>query len=146
MSVQPVHTFDVAYQWDYQAGAGLARAGNREPITLSPPPEFGGKDSNWSPEHLLAASLASCYTNTFMHFAKLLGVHIAGFSIDARAEFEKGKTGFEATRYVLEPVVKFVDIPDESVIIDLFSKAKKYCFISNSVKGDIVVESHVLAR
>ena len=139
-----VHTFNVNMKWDPETGTGMGRSGNRMPLVFGPPPEFGGTEFTWSPEHLLAAAVSSCYTNTFLHFARLLKLSVTVFRIAAHVDFEKGKAGFEATRFVLRPVIAFHHIPSQTVLDDLFAKAKKYCFVSNSVKGSITVEPHVL--
>jgi len=141
-----VHSFDVSLKWDDETNIGIAHAGNRMPLAYGPPPEFGGTDTAWSPEHLLAASIASCYATTFSHFAKLLNVTYTDFRVTCKAEFEKGKTGFEATRYIVSPAVEVALNTSQELIDDLFTKAKKYCFIGNSVKGEIIVEPSISLR
>jgi organic hydroperoxide reductase OsmC/OhrA len=142
-SIAVAHSFDVALKWDDETHSGSAYAGSRMPVFFGAPPEFGGTDAVWSPEHLLAASLASCYATTFSHFAKLLKVSISDFHISCKAEFEKGKTGFAATRFVISPSVKIANPVTPEILDNLFEKAKKYCLISNSVKGEILVEPSV---
>src|SRR5688572_5492754 len=71
-TVTSVHIYNVNMKWDPETGTGLGRSGNRMPLVFGPPPEFGGTEATWSPEHLLAAAVSSCYTNTFLHFARLL--------------------------------------------------------------------------
>jgi len=139
-----VHKFDVSLKWDYETDSGIARAGNRMPLLFGPPPEFGGTELTWSPEHLLAASVASCYVTTFMSLAKRMKVTVTDFRISCKVEFEKKGNGFEATRYILRPLVEFQGNPGAEVLSNLLEKAKKYCFISNSVKGEIVIEPNIL--
>lgn len=134
-----VHKFDVSLNWEFASGQGKVESGIRIPLDFGPPPEFGGKENTWSAEHLLAASIATCYTTTFMHFARLLKISVKKFDISCQAEFTKKESGFEATRYNLTPVIDFVNIPEQIQIDSLLAKAKKYCFISNSVKGEVVV-------
>ncbi len=139
-----VHKFDVSLKWDYESDSGIARAGNRMPLLFGSPPEFGGTDSTWSPEHLLAAAVASCYITTFMSLAKKMKVTVTDFRISCKVEFEKKEIGFEATRFILRPLVVLHHNPGQHILENLFEKAKKYCFISNSVKGEIIVEPNVL--
>lgn len=136
-----MHTFDVKLSWDDIVKNGLISSGNRSPLVFGPPPEFKGKDSQWSPEHLLVAALAGCYTTTFFYFTNLLKVPVRHFSLAASVDFEKGESGIlEAQRFHLFPVVEFEKFPGQSVTDNLFEKAKKYCFISRSVKGEVVVK------
>ena len=97
-AITQVHKFDVSLNWEIEAGKGNAKSGSRPTFEYGPPPEFGGKENTWSPEHLLAASVATCYTTTFMHFAKLLKISVRKFDISCQAEFTKKESGFEATR------------------------------------------------
>jgi len=51
--------------------------------------------------------------------------------------------GFVAKRFLLSPVIYFIGNPGEELIENLLGKAKKYCIISNSVKGEVLVEPTV---
>jgi organic hydroperoxide reductase OsmC/OhrA len=134
------HTFSVALEWDNDSHAGIVHSGKRNPIVVASPPEFGGTDKLWSPEHLMAAALVSCYTTTFFYFAKLLKVNVESFSVNVEMEIEKEDKGpFTATRFIVQPRIKFEEKPEQSVIDNLLEKTKKYCIITNSVKGAEVV-------
>ena len=138
------HEFAVSLKWDEEAHNGIARSGNKMPVLFSAPIEFGGTDVVWSPEHLLAASLSSCYTTTFFYFARLLKVDVKSFNLDVKMDIEKEGSGpFSATKFTLRPHIVFNTLPVQAVIDNLLSKAKRYCIISNSVKGEIVVEPEV---
>ncbi len=135
------HEFAVSLKWEEESHNGIVRTGNCMPVLFSAPIEFGGTDVAWSPEHLLAASLSSCYTTTFFYFAKLLKVDIRSFHLNVNMEIEKEGAGpFAATKFILYPHIVFGALPLQAIIDNLLSKAKRYCIISNSVKGVIVVE------
>lgn len=136
----PTHTYSTLLKWDSELNTGIVLSAQKPPLLFSPPVEFGGSDATWSPEHLLISSLASCYMTTFLHFAKLLKVTIISFHISAKTIFEKRENGYEATRFILCPKVDIQNHPGQHVLDNLFEKAKKYCFISNSVKGEVLVE------
>jgi organic hydroperoxide reductase OsmC/OhrA len=140
-----LHKFDVSLKWDYETDNGLVRAGNRMPVLVGSPPEFGGTDMVWSPEHLLATAVASCYVTTFLSFAKRMRVTVTGFRISCKVEFEKREVGFEAARYYLRPVIELHHNPGQHILDNLLEKAKKYCFISNSVKGEVIVDPSILS-
>jgi organic hydroperoxide reductase OsmC/OhrA len=136
-----VHSFNVAMKWNMKAEYGTMTSGKRMPVLFAPPVEFGGTDSVWSPEQLLASAVASCYMTTFLHFAKLMKIKISDFHIDVKMEIEKkDKLGFKATKYLVHPEISFETHQELQTISDLLSKAKRYCIISNSVNGDISVE------
>src|SRR5438128_9174233 len=107
------HVYDVSLNWNANAYDGTVQSGSRFPLHFGPPPEFGGPENLWSPEHLLAASVATCYTTTFMHFAKLLNVKVSRFTITCVTEFKKQTIGFEATHYLLRPVAELKNDPGQ---------------------------------
>ncbi len=138
------HTFDVNLVWDIDQDQALLRAGNRMPILVAAPAEFNGNDSVWSPEHLILASISSCYVTTFMYFAKLLKVKVRNLKVSGKVEVEKeGKGMFEAKTFILNPVIDFHNDPGTHIIENLLDKAKRYCIISNSVKGEVIVEPSI---
>jgi organic hydroperoxide reductase OsmC/OhrA len=138
------HTFSVSLEWDIDARRGIVHSGKRKPIVIASPPEFGGTDEVWSPEHLLAASLVSCYTTTFFYFAKLMKVKVETFSVNVEMEIEKEDRGpFTATRFIVHPHIKFAERIEQCVIDNLLEKTKRYCIITNSVKGHEIVEPSI---
>jgi organic hydroperoxide reductase OsmC/OhrA len=138
------HTFDVSLEWNTDTNNGIINSGKRHPLQFGSPPEFHGNDIDWSPEHMLLASLSGCYLTTLFSFAKLMRVNIVSCKMEAKVEFEKKPVGFEATKYFLSPTIKFENAPDKNVQDNLLGKAKKYCFVSNSVKGEVIVNPVVL--
>ncbi|HQW00387.1 MAG TPA: OsmC family protein [Bacteroidia bacterium] len=136
--------YKVSLDWDDNFDSVTVHAGVRSPLMIGPPPEFNGKESIWSPEHLLISSLSSCYTTTFMHFAKLLKAPIRKFHVEASVEFEREGSGpYEAKRFIVHPFIEFMNNPGENVIESLLAKAEKYCIISKSVKGEVIIEASV---
>ena len=139
-----IHPFNASLKWNEEAHIGIINSGRRAQIVFTTPPEFGGSQTEWSPEHLLAASISSCYTTTFCHFIKLMKVKVNSFQLDITMDVEKdGAEPFTVTRYVLHPRIEFAGNPGQNVIDNLLSRAKRYCIISNSVKGEVIVEPEI---
>jgi len=142
-----VHSFNAALKWNMETGNGTMTSGTRMPVFFAPPVEFGGTDKVWSPEQLLASAVATCYMTTFLHFAELLKVKISAFDVDVKMEIEKlDKSGFKVTKYLVRPKISFDMHQSTETIENLLSKAKRYCIVSNSVKGDISVEPVIINK
>jgi organic hydroperoxide reductase OsmC/OhrA len=138
------HTFSVSIRHEETLSENIMSSGKRIPIKVTPPPEFGGSDMDWSPEHLLAASLASCYSNTFFHFTRLLKIKVENFSVKIEMEVEKEEKGpFTTGRFILYPKITFTAPVSQSAIDNLLEKTKKYCIISNSVKGEVIIQPQI---
>jgi len=65
----PVFTFEGTATWKSGTECDLSIKG-KHIITVSPPPEFGGKQGYCVPEEIFAASLASCMNTIFLLIAK----------------------------------------------------------------------------
>lgn len=139
-----MHIYEVALQWDSISQCGIIRSGNRMPVLFAAPIEFNGTDTVWSPEHLLVASISSCYLTTFNYFANLLKVELADVRVRGAVEIEKiSGGGFWAKRFRIFPEIRFSNAQDPHVVDNLLSKAKRYCIVSNSVKGEVIVEPQI---
>jgi organic hydroperoxide reductase OsmC/OhrA len=138
------HSFNASLNWSEESYKGIIHSGERKQIVFSSPPEFGGTETEWSPEHLLAASISSCYATTFHHFAKLMKIKVSRFEINIIIDFEKeGIAPFSVTRYMIHPNIGFAGNPGQDVIDILLSKAKRYCIISNSIKAEGLVQPKI---
>jgi len=119
-------------------GSGLA------PITTGAPPEFKGRAGDWSPEHLLVASLNSCYMLTFVAIAEFSKIAIVSFSASAKGKLEKVEGGtYQITEIVVKPCVVIASANDLPRMPRILEKAKENCFISNSIKSKIRIEPEV---
>jgi organic hydroperoxide reductase OsmC/OhrA len=138
------HTFSVSLNWDIVENKAIVNSGKRIPLVVTPPPEFGGADSEWSPEHLLAASLTSCYATTFFYFARLFKIKVKNFSLEAEMEVEKDDQGpFSTTRFILHPQIEFGGNVSNELVTKILEKTKKYCIITNSVKAQEVIDAKI---
>ena len=112
MSDGKTYLYETEVEWT--GAKDLKLSGAKQPaIAAGAPPEFQGREENWSPEHLFVASLNSCYVLTLI----------------AIAEFSK--------------VALVASAGDLSCMPRILAKAKDNCFISNSIKATIRVEPEV---
>ena len=123
---------------------GQMRSAGLAPITTGAPPEFNGRAGDWSPEHLLVASLNSCYMLTFLAISEFSKIAIVSFSASAKGKLEKVEGGsYQITEIVVKPHVVIASANDLARIPRILEKAKENCFISNSIKSKIKIEPQV---
>ena len=67
-------------------------------INFSSPPEFQGEPGLWTPEHLLMASLATCFLATFRAIAENSRLQVLRLEVEAEGLLEKQEGGFRFTR------------------------------------------------
>jgi peroxiredoxin-like protein len=106
-------------------------------LEVAPPPEFQGQGHIWTPEHLLVASVNSCYMATFVAMAEYSSLELVSFSSSAVGKLEKAERGYVMTEITLRPKLVIKHEYDTERAQRLLEKAEKNCFVSNSIKGSV---------
>jgi len=126
------------HEWHFDGGALVVASASPDvvPVPMSDP---AGVD----PEEALVASAASCHMLWFLSLA-----HDAGFDVESYADSAEGVMGRIApgrialTRIALRPRIIFAGRqPSAEALARLHHEAHERCFIANSLKTEIVVES-----
>ena len=94
------------------------------------------------PEEMFVASISACHMLWFVGLASARKITVNRYRDDAEGVLEKDAEGRMAvTRVTLRPAVEFDAPPPPEVLAELHHKAHEKCFIANSVKTEIVIES-----
>lgn len=116
--------------------AALLRAGRRPTLVGGAPPEFGGSEAWWSPEHLLLSSLALCLLTTFRALAARRGLEVEGYASRATATLDRTEGGLAFTRVGLA-VTLDVAAEDAQRAEELLRKAKAGCLVGNALRPEV---------
>ena len=137
------HTYRTTLEWT-EKRHGIAHAGERPAISVGAPPEFGGDEFAWSPEHLCVASLNTCLMLTFVAVAQNSKVPFVSYAASAEGILEKVEgRGMVITRIVVRPQIVVPADVDAARVEQLVRMAKRNCFISNSLTAEVVVEPEI---
>ena len=131
-------TYSRAHKLSFDGGAVVP--GSASPQVVAPPySDPAGVD----PEEALIASASACHMLWFLHLARDLGLDVAAYRDEARGTMGKDERGKMAmTRIVLRPEIEFAgEAPDSEALARLHHEAHERCFIANSLRTEIVVES-----
>lgn len=112
-------------------------------IRASSAPDFLGDADRVDPEEAFVASIASCHMLTFLAVAARRRRVVDRYEDTAVGFLEKNAEGrLAVTRVVLRPIVTFAepDVPAQE-LARLHQLAHEHCFIANSVRTEIAVES-----
>lgn len=113
-------------------------------IAFSAPPEFYGQAGQWTPEHLLMASVAGCFISTFSGIAEFSKFEFLSLNIEIEGILEKDETGWRFTRILLHPRLKIAqNDSDRERANRLLQKAEKSCLITRSLGCPTVLEPEV---
>ena len=136
--------FPVSVTW---LDGRLVRAGipGKPLLEVATPPEFKGTNPDvWSPEDLLVAAAASCYTVTFLAVAERRGIPVHDVGVDAVGRMglgEDGRLGFLGVDLTAHVVT---DAGREQAAIEAARHAEQGCFVSQALSIEVRLET--LAR
>ena len=126
------------HEWAFDGGA-VVPASPSPHVVPAPWSDEAGVD----PEEAFVAALSSCHMLFFLDFARRDGWTIDRYVDEAEGVMEKGADGKVAiTRVALRPRIEWKDEgPDPAALADLHHRAHEACFIANSVKSEVTIQS-----
>jgi len=126
------------HEWQFDGGAVVAASSS--PHVVRPPLS---DPAAVDPEEALVAAVSSCHMLWFLDLARRAGFDLASYVDDATGtmgEIEPGRVAL--TRITLRPDIVFVGRqPSAEELGQLHHQAHEHCFIANSLKSEVVVES-----
>lgn len=125
------------------AGAIRVRAAARREIETNAPPEFGGPEGQWSPEHLLTASIADCFILSFRAVARASRLEWTGLSCGVEATLDRVEKVTRFTAVTVRPVLRLADGQDMDRAERCLNKAKDVCLITNSLNAEVTLEPSI---
>lgn len=136
------HRYHVNLSWPGEGGATL-EADGRRPIEGGAPSEFGGRDSWWSPEHLLLSSLGLCLMTTFEALGRKARLPVLDYACRAEAVLDRTETGLAFTALTLHVRVE-VAPADAERAGRLLDSAKKHCLVANALAVPVTLDAAVV--
>jgi organic hydroperoxide reductase OsmC/OhrA len=127
------HAYRVSAWWT--AGpTGLAKSDSApNAIHFTAPAEFGGMEGRWTPEDLLLASIASCYTTTLRAIAGPAKLDFTDLQVEASGTVLKADSGWVFSEIVVRPTLKLVSAEERERALDLLQRAEKLCLVSRAI-------------
>ena len=113
-------------------------------INFAAPPEFGGEPGLWTPEHLLLASVVTCYATTLRAVAEASKLEFHGVEVPVEGKIEKLEGGFRFTQITLRPEVTIPREEDRERTGRVLEKAERVCLVSRSLNCAVVLEPTIL--
>lgn len=115
------------------------------PMEFASPPEFGGQEKTWSPEHLFVASVAGCLMTTFKAIAANSGVEVLEYTDEATGHLQRGDDRrYSIDRITLRPTVVISADSNLDKTYRLLEKAEEACLIGRSIVSERVLEPTVI--
>jgi organic hydroperoxide reductase OsmC/OhrA len=138
-----VFYYETEIEWKEEK-EGQIKGSTLPAVSVGPPPEFKGREGQWTPEHLFVASINTCFMLTFLAIAEQSKLPLVSFSSTAKGKLEKVPgSSYQITEIVVKPRVVLGAANDLGRMPRVLEKAKENCFVSNSIKCVIKIEPEV---
>lgn len=110
-------------------------------LDVASPPEFGGPENVWSPEHFFVAAISSCLMTTFHAIAAASQLEVVSYSDDPVGHLIRADDRmYRFDRVTLRPRVVIADADKVDKARRLLDKAGHACLVSRSVSSEIHLE------
>ncbi len=127
------HAYRVAAWWT-SGRTGLAKSDSApNAIHFTAPTEFGGLEGRWTPEELLLAALAGCYTTTLRAIAGTAQFNFTDLQVEASGTVRKTEAGWSFTQIVVRPNLKITSADERERALELLNRAEKLCLVSRAI-------------
>ena len=109
-------------------------------LVSGPPTEFGGSGNEWSPEDLLVAAVADCFTLSFKAIATASRFSWTALQCDVTGTLDKVDRGMQFTEMKILANLTIPADADANRAERLLEKAEHACFITNSLNFAATLE------
>lgn len=128
------HAYRVAAWWT-SGRTGLAKSDSApNAIHFTAPTEFGGLEGRWTPEELLLAAVAGCFTTTLRAIAGTAQFNFTDLQVEASGTVRKAETGgYNFSEIIVRPNLKIASAEERDRALDLLKRAEKLCLVSRAI-------------
>ncbi len=120
------------------------RAENLPQLVSAPPAEFGGPGDQWSPEHLLVASVADCFILTFRAIARASKLEWNTLKASAEGVLERVDRVTRFTGFTVKATLTVPAGTDLEKARRMLEKSEAACLITNSMTAATHLELEIV--
>ncbi|MFT6631671.1 MAG: organic hydroperoxide reductase OsmC/OhrA [Bacteriovoracaceae bacterium] len=122
------------------------KAKNKPDMVVTPPAEFGGIDTEWSPEDLFCASISSCFILTFKFIARTKKLNWENIVVEVDATLEKKDGGLKFTKVLIKPKLTVCCSQTVDAYLEALVRAKDSCLVTNSMSCEFEVKPKIIVK
>lgn len=137
------HSYRVAAWWT-SGQSGLAKCDSApNAIHFTAPTEFGGFEGRWTPEELLLAALAGCFTTTLRSISGSAQFDFTDLEVETSGTVRKADPGYGFSEIVIRPKLKIAASKEREHTLDLLKKAERLCLVSRTIDVPLRFEPQI---
>ncbi len=144
--MQQTHYYEVNLKWSEGRKGVLSSPVLNQTLECATPPEFPfGVPGIWSPEHLYAAAINSCYMATFLAVAENFKLSFKSFTCKTVCKLEMAEGKFQISEAEITPEVTLSDSDvDQNKVLRVLEKSKSACLVTNSMKTQVFLKPVII--
>lgn len=128
-----------------KAEGHIALTADKLPSLVSAPPaEFGGPGDQWSPEHLLVASVADCFLLTFRAVARASKLEWVNIACSAVGVLDRIDRQTQFTSFTVSATLTVPAGSNNEKAQRVLEKSEAGCLITNSLTGEAHLETQII--
>lgn len=112
-------------------------------LRAAPPADYDGPGDAWSPEHLLLASVQTCFLFTLRAIARLSKLEFSALELDAAGTVDRQDGVVRFTEIVLRPRLTVSPGTNHERALHILEKSEKTCLVSASLSTPIRLEPEI---
>lgn len=136
------HYYDVRLSGGATGYAQVSATGLPE-LRTAPPADYDGHGDAWSPEHLLLASVQTCFLFTLRAVARLSKVEFVALDVEVAGTVDRQNGVTRFTEIVLRPKLTVPPGTDRERALRVLEKSEKGCLVSASLSTPIRLEPEI---
>ncbi len=125
-------------------GTVCLRGENLPQLISAGPAEFGGPGDQWSPEHLLVASVTDCFILTFRAIATASRLEWVSLQVSGEGVLDKVERAMQFTGFSLKATLTLPEGADEDKARRMLEKSEANCLVTNSLKASCHLEADII--
>ena len=138
------HYYQVDVKWIADRKGVMSSPELVQQVEIATPPQFSkGIEGIWSPEHLLTASVVSCFMTTFLAIAENFKLEFSNFSCNSAGKLEQVEGKYLMTEITLNPELTIKNEADKDKAERVLQKSEAACLISNSIKSKVILQTKI---
>jgi organic hydroperoxide reductase OsmC/OhrA len=145
------HRYEARLRWTGSTGLGWDHYDRMHTATAPPAEqevrlttgESQGDPAVLNPEQLVVMAASSCQMLFFLHLASKARIDVVEYADDASGVMPLEEQPVRLTRITLRPRILVAGDASEERVTKLVEKAHEYCYIANSLNGEVVLEPRV---
>jgi organic hydroperoxide reductase OsmC/OhrA len=137
------HLYEVQLAAGADGYARVSSAGIPE-LQSAPPPDFEGPGDAWSPEHLLLASVETCFLFTLRSVARASKLEFLSLELWGQGKVDRKDGATRFTEIILRPRLQVPVGTDKDRALRVLEKSEKACLVSASLSTPVRLEPVIL--